>query len=165
MSARVSGLSDAHAAEARRVIVLGIDHLLRNPNLLDYTQEAEARWEAILNDWRIADGNYIKRGDCSSTHTWLVMNALTHVGAHHDWVNDLAYKGGFTGTIAAHGKLVRDVRNAKVADGVLYGPRPDFEHVATYLGGGVVFSHGSMAGPFKLGVDYRPDRGMIRRSI
>lgn len=165
MSGRVSGLSDHHAAAARRVIVTGTRHLLLHPGNLDYTQDAEDRWYAILHNFRIAEGKYIKRGDCSSTHTWLLMNALTHVGAHKDYVNGLHYRGGFTGTIATHGKRVRKVQNAKIGDSVLYGPAPTYEHVATYLGGGVVFSHGSMRGPFKLGIDYRPDRGQIRRHI
>jgi hypothetical protein len=38
-------------------------------------------------------------------------------------------------------------------------------HVATYIGGGLVFSHGGEGGPFKLGIDYRPDRCAIRRNI
>lgn len=165
MSGSVSGLSAEHRAECRRVILLGVHALLQHPELLHYTQDAEDRWYAILHNWRIAEKNYIKRGDCSSTHTWLLMNGLTHVGAHHDWVNGLNYKAGYTGTIATHGKRVLDIRNAKVGDGILYGIRWPFEHVATYIGGGLVFSHGSEGGPYKLGVDYRPDRSMIRRSI
>jgi cell wall-associated NlpC family hydrolase len=54
------------------------------------------------------------------------------------------------------------IRAAKVGDSVLYGPRPTFEHVATYIGGGLVFSHGSEAGPFKLSAYYRPV-AMVRR--
>lgn len=162
---RVSGLSDAHAAEARRVILMGVRLLMANPAGVHYTQNGTARWEGIHKELRIAEGEYPRHGDCSSTHTWLLWNALTHVGVDRDLVNGQRWLAGYTGTIAAHGKRVVDLRNAKVGDAILYGPRPTFEHVATYIGGGRVFSHGSERGPFLLGVDYRPDRGMIRRSI
>jgi hypothetical protein len=165
MSARVSGLSDKHAAEARRVILLGVELLMRDPARVHYTQDAVARWEGINKHLRIADRECPTHGDCSSTHTWLLWNALTHVGVKRDLVNGASWKGGYTGTIASHGKRVSDIRNAKVGDAILYGPGPTFEHVATYIGGGRVFSHGSERGPFILSVDYRPDRGMIRRHI
>lgn len=164
-TARVSGLSDAHAAEARRVILLGVRLLMENPARVHYTQDAVARWEGISHRLRIASGDHPTHGDCSSTHSWLLWNALTHVGVRRDLVNGAGWGGGYTGTIASHGKLVHDVRNAKVGDAVLYGPAPTFEHVATYIGGGRVFSHGSERGPYLLGIDYRPDRGMIRRHI
>lgn len=165
MSARVSGLSDVHAAEARRVILLGVRLLMADPAGVHYTQDAVQRWEGIAHELRIAERDYPRHGDCSSTHSWLLWNALTHVGVDRDLVNGAAWKGGYTGTIASHGKPVHDVRSAKVGDAVLYGPAPTFEHVATYIGGGRVFSHGSERGPFLLGVDYRPDRHMIRRHI
>lgn len=163
--ARVSGATDAQAASARRLIVHGCDYLLRHPDLLDYTQDAEDRWYAILHDFRIAESDYIRKGDCSSTHTWLVMNALTHVHIPTDYVNGLRYRAGYTGTIALHGKPVHDSRNLKIGDGVLYGNGWPYEHVATALGGGIVFSHGSQPGPWKLGIDYRNDRAIMRRHI
>lgn len=163
-SARVSGLSDAHAAEARRIILRGVELLMAAPTLVHYTQ-GPLRWSAIDRKLRVVDGECLHNGDCSSTATWLLWNALTHVGVSKDIVNAQAWKAGYTGTMAAHGKRVVDLRNAKVGDAVLYGPAPTFEHVAVYIGGGRVFSHGSEAGPFILGVDYRRDRGMIRRYI
>jgi hypothetical protein len=105
-AARVSGLSDAHAAEARAVILKGVDLLMRDPGGVHYTQNATARWEGIHRQLRIADGEYPRHGDCSSTHTWLLWNALTHVGVEHDLVNGLAWRAGYTGTIATHGKQV-----------------------------------------------------------
>jgi hypothetical protein len=165
MSARVSGLSDRHAAEARRVIVAGARLLIAHAGEVHYTQDAFQRWEGIRRELRVGAGQFPKHGDCSSTHSWLLWNALTHVGVEHDLVNGLAWRAGYTGTIATHGKQVHNVRNAKVGDAVLYGARWPFEHVATYLGGGIVFSHGSDAGPFLLRIDYRPDRAMLRRSI
>lgn len=163
MSGRVSGLTDAEAAEARRVVLLGVELLMGHKKTVHYTQ-GPRRWEGIDKRLRIAEGAYPHYGDCSSTHTWLLWNALTHVGALRDTVNGAAWKGGYTGTIASHGKLVVDMRNAKVGDAVLYGVGT-FQHVATYIGGGRAFSHGSEAGPFIVGMDYRPDRAMVRRHI
>jgi hypothetical protein len=163
-AARVSGLSDAHAAEARAVILKGVDLLMRDPAGVHYTQGPD-RWSAINQKLRIADGKHLTRGDCSSTGSWLLWNALTHVGVSRDLVNATAWRSGFTGTMAVHGKRVVQVEHAKIGDAVLYGPAPTFEHVAVYIGGGRVFSHGSEAGPFLLPIDYRPDRGMIRRYI
>jgi hypothetical protein len=164
MSARVSGLSDAHAADARRVILRGVEMLMANPGAVHYSQGAD-RWEGINKRLRIADHNVPHHGDCSSTHSWLLWNALTHVGAQGDYVNGTRWTSGYTGTIATHGKAVHDIRNAKVGDAILYGPAPTYEHVATYIGGGRVFSHGSEAGPYILSMDYRDDRGPTRRSI
>ena len=47
----------------------------------------------------------------------------------------------------------------------IYGYGFPGEHVAVCLGGGMVFSHGSEAGPFKLRLHYRPDLYQIRRYI
>lgn len=161
----VSGLSAEHRAEARRIIVKGCAMLLAHRTQVRYTQDPVARWEAIAHDLRIAKGEWLKHGDCSSTQTWLIYNALTHVHAHRDTVNGLDWKAGYTGTIATHGKPVAHLGNAQVGDSVLYGRSWPYEHVATYLGGGIVFSHGSDAGPYRLAIDYRPDRAMIRRHI
>jgi hypothetical protein len=163
---RVSGLSDAHAAEARRIILAGTRLLLAHFRAVHYTQDAVQRWEGITKRLRIAEGEWPRHGDCSSTHSWLLWNALTHVGARVDHLNGLRWQAGYTETIAAHGKRVHDVRNMKVGDAVLYSvPGSPHRHVATAIGGGLVFSHGGEAGPFKLGVDYRPDRAEIRRHL
>lgn len=69
--------------------------------------------------------------------------------------NGTGFNGsGYTGTLATHGKLVT-LANAEVGAAVLYGPAPTFEHVAGYIGGGRVISHGSEGGPFLLPADYR----------
>lgn len=165
MTDRVSGLSDANAAEARRVVLLGAELLMGHQRAVHYSQDAIKRWEGIRKRLRIADDEFPANSDCSSCHTWLLWNALTHVGASRDTVNGMDWRSGYTGTIATHGKLVRDVRNAKVGDAVLYGYGWPYKHVATYIGGGRCFSHGGEAGPFIVGIDYRPDRAMIRRNI
>lgn len=160
----VSGLSDAHRAEARRVILEGVKLFMADPSRIHYTQ-GPLRWEGIDRKLRIAHGEVPTHGDCSSTHTFLVWNGLTHVHPGiADILNGERWRAGFTGTIAHHGKQVVHLANLKVGDSVLYGDGPNFEHVATAIGGGRVFSHGGEAGPFLLPANYRPI-SMMRRHI
>jgi hypothetical protein len=65
-----------------------------------------------------------------------------------------------TGTMIRHGWLVA---NPQVGDKVFYGPgRWNITHVAEYIGGGLVHSHGSESGPEPHPINYRPVR-QIRR--
>lgn len=70
---------------------------------------------------------------------------------------------GWTGTIAAFCSKVGSQSSLLVGDAVLYGPAPDFEHVAGYIGSGRVCSFGSDPGPLILPVAYRTDVGAYRR--
>jgi len=86
--------------------------------------------------------------DCSSFATW----CYWHAGAPDP--NGRRYDGhGFTGTQAANG---RRVTTPKPGDLILYGPSPNFSHVAVYIGNGLCVSHGSEAGPVVLNYKYRP---------
>lgn len=79
--------------------------------------------------------------------------------------NGSFYNGmGWTGTLGVHGRIVT-ASQAQPGDLVLYGPGHPWEHVAIYIGGGKVISHGSEGGPMELPVDYRRDRGQIRSYI
>lgn len=161
----ISGLSPLHRAQARHVIAEGCALLLAHAASVHYTQGPD-RWSAITQGLRVARGQYLTYGDCSSTATWLLWNALTHVHPHaRDLVNGLHWQAGYTGTIAEHGKAVRHDRDIQVGDLILYGAGWPYEHVTVALGGGVCFSHGGEAGPFKLPIDYRADRAMVRRFI
>jgi hypothetical protein len=94
--------------------------------------------------------------DCSSSVTGCYFVA----GAPDP--NGLGYDGqGYTGTLCQHGAVV-SLASAKPGDLVLYGHGAPWEHVAMYLGGGKVWSHGSEGGPYVCPVDYRGDRGEIR---
>jgi hypothetical protein len=159
-----SGLSAEHRAHARRVVAAGAELLLRHPREVHYTQGG-GRWEGIADRLLIARGQYPHHGDCSSTATWLLWNALAHLYGVRDVVNGTSWRAGFTGTMLTHGKPVRHEANVKVGDLAIYGRGAPGEHVAVCLGGGVVFSHGSEAGPFKLPLHYRRDLLEIRRYV
>lgn len=159
------GLTPSQQASARRVVVQACQVLLDHAQQVHYS-EGPNRWQGIAERLRIAHGQYLTESDCSSTATWILWNALTHViPAMPDIVNGEGWKGGYTGTIAAHGKPVVHDASIRVGDLLLYGAPPAYEHVTVALGGGVCFSHGSEAGPFKLAIDYRPDRGPTRRFL
>jgi cell wall-associated NlpC family hydrolase len=75
--------------------------------------------------------------------------------------NNLHYNGqGYTGTLAVHGKWVSV---PEPGDLVLYGWGFPYHHVAIYVGGGRVVSHGSESGPLLLYTRYRSDLAMFRR--
>jgi hypothetical protein len=160
-------LTRAQRKHARAEFKLCCKALLRNPGAVHYTQGSD-RFSGITQNKspHVPSRLFPFHGDCSSTYTWAMWRALHKLFGIGDRVNGQHWRAGFTGTIAQHGRLVSGRRGTrKVADAVLYGPAPNFEHVTGMFGPGVVFSHGSEAGPFLLKIDYRPDRAQVRRFI
>lgn len=139
----------------RKYALLGHAHA---PSI-HYTQ-GERRWDYIRLHRRGFRGQYPNYADCSAYATGLLWDALLRYKAA-DVVNGERWLGGYTGTMADHGRRVRGRR--KVGDLVLYGAGPSYEHVAVYIGQGQVFSHGSEAGPYILPVNYRSDYAQTRR--
>jgi cell wall-associated NlpC family hydrolase len=166
MSGSASGLSDAHRAHARKLVAENCRRMVANKNSIHYTQSA-ARWEGIRLYKSAVRDTYPKHADCSSTHTWLMWDAMHRPYGVRDLVNRLNWKAGYTGTMYKRGKAVEHDENLKIGDAIFYGDQGGGipEHVATYVGGGKVFSHGSEGGPYILGLDYRSDRRMSRRYI
>lgn len=125
-------------------------------NRIHYTQSS-MRMQGVRERMRPVPPKLSIWEDCSSEATyehWLV-----------GWPdpNGLGYNGqGYTGTQIRHGWLVS---NPEIGDLVFYGPgRWDISHVAVYVGHGMVYSHGSEAGPFILPINYRPVRQIRRYS-
>lgn len=160
-------LSEKHRRTVDATIKAGIDHLMANPSAIHYTQDYRARWSAINPFRRIVKGQFMSSGDCSSTDTWLLRNGLYRAGFHPDVVNGQSWTAGYTGTMINHGRRVVHDENLRFGDQIFYGDQGGGvpEHVATYIGGGLVFSHGSEGGPYILHLDYRTDRrrGEARR--
>jgi hypothetical protein len=156
------GLDAHHRASAQKVIVDGARLLLDHAAAVHYTENFQQRWEGIANRIFVRDGRFPTHGDCSSTATWLLWNGLgVHLGMG-DVVNGEHWAGGFTGTMLQHGREI-SASDAEVGDLVIYGTGAPGKHVALCLGGGLVFSHGSEPGPFKLPLRYRPDVLSVRR--
>lgn len=159
----VSGLSPKHRERARdlatRAAILGLQHA---PSV-HYTQGTK-RWEGITKHLKAWRGEYPKYADCSAFATWCLWNGLDHYGVR-DTVNGQDWKAGYTGTMLKHGKPVAHESNVLRGDLAIYGTAWPGEHVAFCIGGGLVISHGSEAGPFKLPLHYRSDLLEIRRFI
>jgi hypothetical protein len=161
-----SGLSKEHRARARYIIAKACAAMVANKGQIHYSQRAD-RWEGIDKRLTITRGEYPTHCDCSSTATWMLWDAIHRTYAVRDLVNHQMWRAGYTGTMYKHGKQVQHDQNLKIGDCIFYGDQGGGipKHVAMYVGGGKVFSHGSEAGPFILDVDYRSDRRMTRRYI
>lgn len=163
---RVSGLSDEHAAHARFLINKAAHTMVAHKDQVHYTQGVQ-RWEGISQHLSISRGQFPRHADCSSTATWMLWDGMHRPYGVRDLVNQADWRAGYTGSMYTHGIGVKHDENLKIGDLVFYGDQGGGipEHVAVYIGGGLVFSHGSEGGPYILGLDYRRDRRMSRRFI
>jgi len=116
--------------------------------IIHYTQSA-LRMQGVRD--RIKPPRVPNWEDCSSFVTWLYWVA----GAPDP--NGLNYSGyGYTGTLVRHGRPISVVQ-LRPGDLVFYGGSywvP--HHVAVYVGGGQVISHGTESGPKWASANYRP---------
>lgn len=160
LASRSLGLDAEHRRRARKTVLKCAYALLKVPGHVHYTQGFN-RWYGI-NTLHIDFGVIPYWGDCSSTTTWILREALRSVYRYSDVVNGFQWKAGYTGTQIRHGKRIWLKRNLRIGDLIFYG-KPRVKHVAIYIGDGYVFSHGSEGGPYKLHVDYRYDRTQMRR--
>lgn len=157
-------LTRAQRVQARNIVSQGARKMLAHEPAIHYTQGSQ-RWEGINHHLRIVKGQYPTHADCSSMTTWMLWNALTHAKRDlhiPDVVNGQDWRAGYTGTQRNHGRRVTG--KLLVGDLIHYGPGVGL-HVAIYIGGGMVFSHGSERGPYKLPVHYRGDFNQARRYI
>lgn len=126
--------------------MLGVKH----KDQIHYTQDWQQRWVGIENHRIAAKGEYPHFADCSAFVTWCLWQALR---SGPDIVNGQAWKAGYTGTMAQHGKVIDDHRNAVRGDAVLYGtPGGTPFHTAILIGRHdhqlVAVSHGEESGPY-----------------
>lgn len=136
---------------------------LNNRAAVHYTQ-GPRRWDGINRGLLAARGQYPSYADCSSFVTWCLWNGMR---LHHrpDTVNGQNWHAGYTGTLLKHGTHVTGEKNILPGDLALYGNGWPGKHVAICIGGGLVISHGSEPGPYKLALHYRNDVMEIRRYI
>lgn len=123
-----------------------------------YSQDMALRMEGLRRE--IKPPNMWSYADCSGFATW----AYWLAGAPDP--NGSRYTGYpatpmYTGSMAQHGKKVS--RNeANPGDLAIYGSSWPYGHVAVYIGGGKVVSHGHEGGPFLEDWDYRGDLNHLR---
>lgn len=167
MSGRVSGLSDEHARHARALISENAARVFANRGAIHYTWSSR-RWDGIRLRKSATRNTFPYYADCSSLATWLLWDGMARPYGVRDLVNGAYWRYGYTGSMYRRGKGVDKPSNRKIGDLVFYGRQGGGDipsHVAIYIGGGRVLSHGSEAGPLILPVDYRRDRRMTRRYI
>jgi hypothetical protein len=166
MGERVSGLSDEHAAHARHLIIMQANLMVRNRDRIHYSQGPN-RNVGIRQHLSIVRGQYPTTCDCSSTAYWQLWDAMARPYGTRDLVAHNHWLTCYTGSMYKNGKAVVHDANLKVGDLIFYGVQGGGvpEHVATYIGGGKVFSHGGEFGPVLASLDYRSDRRMSRRYI
>lgn len=167
MSERVSGLNDVHAAHARELIAKAAHLMVLHKDAVTYSQESN-RMVGIREQLTVIKLQFPRTCDCSSTAKWMLWDAMARPYGVRDLVSHQHWDGGgWTGNMYQNGKRVVHDSNLKIGDLIYYGDQGGGvpKHVAVYLGGGVVFSHGSQGGPYFLGIDYRNDRRMSRRYI
>jgi NlpC/P60 family len=134
------------AARGRRRIVAAALFGHAHAWAIHYTQGPQ-RMFGVRNRIRPPRIPYFE--DCSSFATWCFWLAGS------DDPNGLRYNGfGYTGTLARQG--LRAVGPPRPGDLVFYGPYPH-KHVAVYIGGNRIISHGSESGPYLLQPNYRSD--------
>lgn len=121
--------------------------------LIHYTQTSK-RMQGVREKIRLP--KFPIWEDCSSMATW------TYWAAGAPDPNGRGYDGaGYTGTLALRGRQIAEVM-MKPGDLVLYGFAYPHKHVAIYVGGGKVVSHGSEGGPYLLPTRYRADLAQCR---
>lgn len=142
-------------ARIRRLVKKGAYLALNNASAIHYTQ-GPRRWDGINLRKRAYRGEFPHYADCSAFTTWLYWDATRRYHAA-DFVNGEQWQGGYTGTQQDHGKQVGTNEKKVVGDLVFYGNQGGgvAEHVAVYVGNGLVISHGSEPGPFLLRWNYR----------
>lgn len=158
------GLLNADRKALLRIYRLGLGAAylaLHNADAIHYSQHLD-RWAGIDQHLRSYRGQFPTTIDCSAFATWVLWDATRgYHAADTDFANGADWKSGHTGTLVQHGRKLRPRERMRPLDLVFYGDegwRP--AHVAIYVGGGKVISHGSEAGPFLLNVNYRSDVGI-----
>lgn len=149
-----------------QALILALHHAPQ----VHYTQGSQ-RWEGIDHHLVARRGEYPRHADCSAMFSWAIYQGV-HLGLGlGDIVNGENWEGGWTGTLARHGREVLHESHLLPMDAVLYGRGPNYDHVAAIVrrrksdNKPLVISHGSENGPYLLPFDYRPDVGEFRRYI
>jgi hypothetical protein len=102
----------------------------------EHYTEGSQRWSGITG--KVCPKRSPPYSDCSSTVTWIYW---TLFGNGPDFLNGENWQAGYTGTLDQHGSNV-PVNTADLAVGDLCFYYHPMHHVAIYVGGGKVVSHG-----------------------
>lgn len=156
------GLNARDRIRARDLTVQAAALAYQMNQSITYTMDGR-RWDPIARNRKAWRGEVGRFEDCSSFATWCVWHGLTHFGIG-DVVNGAGFRAGWTGTMIEHGVRVARADILR-GDMCFYATAAgEINHVAVYVGGGRVISHGGEPGPSKLDMGYRTI-AQIRRYI
>eukprot|EP00331_Platyophrya_macrostoma_P025780 CAMPEP_0176443066 /NCGR_PEP_ID=MMETSP0127-20121128/22198_1 /TAXON_ID=938130 /ORGANISM="Platyophrya macrostoma, Strain WH" /LENGTH=261 /DNA_ID=CAMNT_0017828217 /DNA_START=26 /DNA_END=811 /DNA_ORIENTATION=+ len=129
------GSGAKNATEIRHWLLDAAMNVYYDRNSEHYT-EGDQRWSGITGN--VCPPSAPPYSDCSSTVTWIYW---TLFGNGPDFMNQEAWKAGYTGTLDQNGRNVT-ISTAHLAIGDLCFYYTPMHHVAMYVGGGMVVSHG-----------------------
>jgi len=120
-----------------------IKHLIHSAAMSVYFQRAHEHYVETAGRWSGIDKGICPpkappESDCSSSVTW---EYWTVFGKAKDFLNDEAWKAGYTGTLVTHGAHVATAPHGLQVGDLCFYYQP-MHHVAIYTGGGKVVSHG-----------------------
>jgi cell wall-associated NlpC family hydrolase len=102
----------------------------------EHYTEGPKRWSGITG--KVCPTKAPEYSDCSSFVTWIYW---TLFGNGNDFMNGEGWSGGYTGTLDQHGTQVpMSVNDLQIGDLCFY--YHPMHHVAIYVGGGKVVTHG-----------------------
>lgn len=129
---------------------------VRRRQSIHYTQSG-LRWSGIAR--RIRGPNQPPYADCSAYTTWLAWQSRLRMRGKPgtDVINNANWNYGNTATQIQNGRRHRRGVSGWYPGRTLVFYGHPVEHVAIYVGGGRVVSHGMEAGPFYLVWNYRSD--------
>lgn len=148
------GLNLVQRRRARRRVVAAAWTFYRVGRYAAVYSQGAGRFSGIAKHRRSYRGEIPPESDCSASSTWELWDATRRWNLA-DFVNGAGWREGYTGTMQQHGKRVTGRKLP--GDMVFYGDQGGgvAEHVATYVGKGLVISHGG-PGVHLLRWDYRP---------
>jgi cell wall-associated NlpC family hydrolase len=140
------GFNSAHQRRAIREKAYAAAYTaLEHKSQMTYS-EGWDRWSGIAHDRRAYRHEFPEVADCSAFFSWCIWDA-TRAEKSPDFVNGLRWEGGYTGTMTKFGERIEQ-RDLLTADAVFYGGSLAIPaHVAIYIGGGKVISHGMEGDP------------------
>lgn len=157
-----TGLNVAQRARARRRVAAAALTFYKQAQYTAVYSQGADRFSGIRLRKRAYKDQYPPESDCSSSTTWMHWDGTRRYKLR-DYVNGTGWLAGYTGTQQQMGKRVTG--HMLPGDLVFYGNQGGgiAEHVAVYIGNGLVISHGG-PGVHKLAWDYRPVNE-VRRHI
>jgi len=124
------------SSDARSQLVACGEALYNNRGSEHYT-EGGSRWQGITD--RVRPPNAPTYSDCSSAVSWCYWTVF---GGGADILNGDSWQGGYTGTMASHGRAI-PCSQMQPGDVALYGSGAPWDHAEMYMGGGRMVSHGA----------------------